>query len=152
MKLETMMTRCILTKEVTAPIWEVAKLMEENNIGFVPITDNNRIIGVITDRDICIRCVKNREDLQKPIEEFITKNIVTIDKDETTAGLLRSFAKNRIKRILVTDKENIIGIISLSDVINHYSEMTDLIPTLQTIWQIDKSNEEKNASVHTFKL
>lgn len=152
MKLENMMTKAIMTKDMNTPIWEVSRIMDEYDIGFVPITNEQKIIGVITDRDICVRCCKENVDLQKSIGDFITREVITIDIHDNMNDALNTFAKHRIKRLLVKDNNKIVGILTLSDIVNHCSYISDIIPTLQTIWQIDKNTQEKNNSVESFEL
>lgn len=152
MKLENMMTKAIMTKDMNTPIWEVSRIMDEYDIGFVPITNEQKIIGVITDRDICVRCCKENVDLQKSIGDFITREVITIDIHDNMNDALNTFAKHRIKRLLVKDNNKIVGILTLSDIVNHCSYISDIIPTLQTIWQIDKNIQEKNNSVESFEL
>lgn len=152
MKLENMMTKAMVTKDINSPIWEVSRIMNEYDIGFIPITKEYKIVGVITDRDICVRCCKENVDLQKSIEDFMTKDVITIDINANMNDALNTFAKYRVKRLLVKNNNEIVGILSLSDIVNHCSYISDIIPTLQTIWQVDKNNQEKNVSVQTFEL
>lgn len=152
MKLENMMTRVMITKDINTPIWEVSRIMDEYDIGFVPITNEKKMVGVITDRDICCRCCKENVDLQKSIQDFMTKEVITIAIDANINDALNTFAKYKIKRLLVKDDNQIVGILTLSDIVNHCSYISDIIPTLQTIWQIDKNIQEKNNSIQTFEL
>lgn len=152
MNIENIMTKTIIAKDLNTPIWEVSRIMDEYNIGFIPISNNNKIVGVITDRDICIHCCKENSNLQKPINDFITKEIITIDKNENVAETLRILSKYKIKRLLVTDNNQVIGVLSLSDIINHYSELSELLPTLQAIWSIEKTNHESDVKVDSYEL
>lgn len=152
MKLDNIMTKYIMTKDVNTPIWEVARIMDEYDIGFVPITMENKIIGVITDRDICTRCCKENSDLQKAVNEFMTKEVITVNINDNINDVLNMMAKHQIKRLIVEDNKLAVGIIALSDVINKYSYMSDIIPTLQKIWELHRNIEEKNVSVQTFEL
>ncbi|MCI8445102.1 MAG: CBS domain-containing protein, partial [Bacilli bacterium] len=66
--------------------------------------------------------------------------------------VLNTMAKHQIKRLIVEDNKLAVGIISLSDVVNQYSYMSDIIPTLQKIWELHRNIEEKNVSIQTFEL
>lgn len=146
------MTKAMVTKDINTPIWEVSRIMDEYDIGFVPITKEQKMVGVITDRDICVRCCKENVDLQKSVEDFMTKEVITIAIDDNINDALNTFAKHKIKRLLVKDDNQIVGILTLSDIVNHCSYISDIIPTLQTIWEVNKNRQEKNNSIQTFEL
>lgn len=152
MKLTDIMTKRIITKDMKTPVWEVARIMDEYDIGFVPITNANKIVGVITDRDIATKCIKENYNNSKSIDEFMTKKIITINSSELVSIALNTMAKNKVKRLLVEEENQIIGIISLSDIFMHYDLMSDLLPTLQSIWHIERNYEEKNVPIQTFEL
>ena len=152
MTLNEIMSKRIITKDTQTPIWEVARVMCEYDIGFVPITSGKKIVGIITDRDIAIKCVKENYDSSKKVEEFMTKEVITIDILDSVNDVLRKMAKHKIKRILITEDNLIVGVISLSDIIMHYDVMTELMPTLQSIWNIEENDKEQNVDVKKFEL
>ena len=142
----------MITKDIQAPIFEVAQAMNDFNVGIIPITKDNKIVGVVTDRDICVLACSNQVDLEKPIADYITRKVITVDCDDTIHAVLEVMRKNQIKRVLVLKDKKIIGIISLSDIIHHHSYMNDLLETMQGIFTIDRNVEEPNTSVQTFEL
>ncbi len=152
MELKNIMSKQIITKDTQTPIWEVARVMCDYDIGFVPITSGKKIIGVITDRDIAVKCVKENYDSSKKVEEFMTKKVITVDILDRVGDVLRKMAKHKIKRVLVTEENFIVGVISLSDLIMHYDVMSELMPTLQSIWAIEANEKEKNVDVQKFEL
>lgn len=146
------MTSVMVTKDVNTPIWEVARIMDEYDIGFVPITDEKKMVGVITDRDICVRCCKENVDLQKAVQEFMTREVITIDINDNINDALNTLAKHKIKRLLVKEDNMVVGILTLSDIVNHCSYISDIVPTMQAIWAVERNRQEKNNSVQTFEL
>lgn len=152
MNIKKIMSKNIITKDINSPIWEIARVMDEYNIGFIPITDKNKIIGVITDRDICIRCLQKNNDLQKSINDFITRDVITINIDDNISEALRIMADKKIKRLMVKDNKKIVGILTLSDIINHYDTISELLPTLKAIWTIEKNDFESDVKVNSYEL
>ena len=106
-------------------ISEIAKLMEKNHIGCVPVCDNKDcIVGVITDRDIILRSVACDKDLKTTkASEIMTCNVCTCTQNDDINEAERKMAKNQIRRIPVVDNNKVIGILTLGD-LAHYSEET----------------------------
>lgn len=144
------MSKNIISSEANCSIKEVATLMKEHNIGFIPIKENDKYIGVITDRDIClaIPTIKNIED---PIKDYITNNIIYIDSDSTTQDALSLMGDKKVKRLLVKEKDNIVGILSLSDILE-FSNNENIIETFKTIFYIHDNNGESIAEIDEFYL
>ena len=130
--MENIISYNLITNKNTDKIFEVANNMLKNNIGFIPIEKDKKIIGVITDRDIAIRIVANKIDLNQKIEDYITKNIVCINKNNSIEEVKKIMIQNKIKRLLVEDNNKIIGVISLSDIILKLNDLecSNLIKTI----------------------
>ena len=79
MKIRELMSKNIVVADKDEKIYEVARKMQKYNIGFLPVIDNSRIIGVITDRDIVINCISNNNDKDETIENYINKHIISIN-------------------------------------------------------------------------
>lgn len=152
MIVKDIMTKKIITKDKHTPIWEIARIMNEYDIGFVPITDNNKIIGVVTDRDITVKCVKENINNNESIEEYTSKNIISVDNNSDIKEILKVMSKNKIKRVLVTEDTNVVGIVSLSDIIGKYSNSDNILSAMSKIFKIDNNTKRENTSVETFKL
>ena len=121
MKIEDIMTKNIITSNIKCSIYEVSLLMKNYNIGFIPITEQNKVIGVITDRDIVIKAISNSSNTNTNIENYITKKIIYLEQNHDIEDCLKLMSKHKVKRIIITNKGKMIGIISISDIINHYS-------------------------------
>ena len=149
MKVKDIMNQNIITANKNESIYDIAKKMKEYDIGLIPICDKKKIIGILTDRDICIKILANK-DLEN-IESYLTKNIITIEKEEDIKEAQKQMEKNKIKRILVTEKEEIIGIISLSDIIENIED-SSILNTIKTIFKKEVSLREKTAEIDSFYL
>lgn len=112
MKIKDYMTSDIVKCDINDEISTIAEIMDSNNVGFVAVLENDEIIGVITDRDIVIGPVM---DNTTSIEDFVNKNIISLDKNDDVNKALLTMRENKIKRILVTDDERYTGVLSIYD-------------------------------------
>ena len=144
------MSKKIIFSNLNDSIKDVSNLMKENNIGFVPIKDNNNYIGVITDRDIClaITTIKNVND---SIKSYITKNIIYIDINSTIEEALQKMSEYKIKRLLVKEKDSTVGVLSISDILN-YTNSKNILNTYKNIFYIHDNNQNSIAEIDEFYI
>ena len=147
MKIKEVMSKNVLVMNKNSDISSICDNMKKYDTGFIPICDDNKIIGVITDRDIAIR----KAFLSDKIESFISNNIVTINQNSNLYDALNIMENNKIKRLIVTDNNKIVGIVSFSDLIKHIDSQK-LINNLKIIYEIDKNNHDLFLSVDDFYL
>lgn len=150
MKAQDIMNRSLIVVNKEISISEVAKIMKENDIGFVPIANDNKIIGVITDRDIVINALANKSDLDKPIKDYMTKNIIEVDINDNISKVLNKLRKNKVKRVLVSDNSKLVGIISFSDILNNNE--FEIMNTMKEIWSIKRNNDFYPTEIDEFYL
>ena len=148
MKIKDKMTKNIITVNINTNIQKISKLMKEYDIGFIPITEDNKIIGVITDRDIVVNEIYNND---YKLKDYISKSIIAIDEDDSLENALNLMKQYKIKRLLVTSNNKVTGIISLSDILNDIESNT-ILEALKEIYQIDKNNHDFNSNVDNFYL
>ncbi len=118
MKIIELMTRDLKTCRQTDMLDHAAKLMWDFDIGTVPVVDDfGQIIGMITDRDLCMAAYMQRQPLHSlPVSVAMTKHVVTCHSDDTDADVARLMARHKIRRIPVVDEtERPIGIVSIND-------------------------------------
>lgn len=99
-------------------VQELARLMREQDIGALPIGENDRLIGMVTDRDIVCRCLADGKDpRQATAREIMTKGIVYCRDSEDLGEATRLMESKRIRRLPVIDEERrMVGMLSLGDV------------------------------------
>lgn len=104
---------------------EVAKLMEKNHIGCVPVCDNeNSIVGMITDRDITLRTVACDKDAKTTkASDIMTCNVCTCNENDTITDAERKMAEYQIRRIPVVDNNKVIGILTFGDLVHYDREI-----------------------------
>ena len=100
------------------PLAEVAKMMKSHDIGCVPIGENDKLIGMVTDRDIAIRCVADGADLSKTTaRDVMSKKIIYCMEDEDIEDAVHLMEEKQIRRLPVINAEKrMVGMLSLGDV------------------------------------
>jgi len=153
MSINKIMSKKIITTDVNSTIYEVSLKMKQNNIGFLPITKGKQIVGVITDRDIVISSLANKADFNTTVDKYMCDNIITIDDDFDEDEALEVMAKEKIKRLLVLNKkEEVVGVLSISDILNSEVSDKNLLKAIKSIWNIETNQKEENTEVDTFYL
>ena len=104
-------------------MYEVAVKMKELNVGAIPIVDEKRLVGMITDRDIVIRGVAEKNPGSTKVEKIMSDQLVTVTCDTTTNQAAKLMAQHQIRRLPVVEGDNLIGIVSLGDFATH--QLTD---------------------------
>jgi len=112
------MEKPILRIAQDASALEAAIMMGKNHVGSLLATRDDENIGIITERDIMSKVIANKRNIEAvQVKEILSQPIVTIDQDTDAEKVLEFMAKKGIRRILLTDKEQIVGIFSTSDII-----------------------------------
>lgn len=116
----------IMSKEVEvvtpeATLIEVAQKMEQRDCGCVVVTKDDRLVGMITDRDIALRCIAKSHDLNTATAgDIMTPEILYCMEEDTPDEVARNMAENKIRRLPVLNKDKrLVGIISLGDLASH---------------------------------
>ena len=95
MKVKDIMTKYLITAESNSSIHQIAQKMKDFDIGFMIITNDHKIEGIITDRDIVIEMIANYDH---KVKDYIRKNIETIDESKTVENALDIMKNKKIKR------------------------------------------------------
>lgn len=114
MNLRDIMTADIETCEPGTKIKEVARLMKSLGVGSIPISENGELIGIVSDRDIVIRCVADG-DIEGTARDVMTSDPVTGTLDMTIDDAKKLMSEYQIRRLPVLDNEKLVGIVSLGD-------------------------------------
>ena len=120
-KCSDVMTRNPVSARPDDTVASVARLMKENDIGPVPIVDDNKskkLVGIVTDRDLAIKVVAAGRDPQStPVKEVMTTNVITCHDDDDIETALDAMSTQQLRRIPVVDDGNmLLGIIAQADI------------------------------------
>jgi CBS domain-containing protein len=100
---------------------DAARLMREEDAGVVPIVDGDRLVGVVTDRDIAVRLVaEGRDPRSTKVEEIASRELVTIDPQQSLDEALRLMAQHQVRRLPVCEEDGrLVGIVAQADIARH---------------------------------
>lgn len=136
MKVKNFMTSDLIVYDINSSLTDLASTMKKYDIGFVPIANKNKIVGVLTDRDIVTRILANNDN---KIDGYLTTELITIDSNDEISKAINLMTKHKIKRLLVVENNKLVGIISLSDLLNSNLDLTNNIKEIFTINRCDDS-------------
>lgn len=117
MKVEDVMTRDVAIASPQATIQQAARMMEELDIGLLPVADGDRLVGMITDRDIAIRAVAAGMGPQAKVGEVMTKDVKYCFSDQELADVGENMADIQLRRLPVLNHDKrLVGIVALCDI------------------------------------
>ncbi len=107
----------VVTAEPDATVREVAETMEEENVGSVVVVKGGEPVGILTDRDITVRCVARGDDPDAvTADETMTTDLVTVNAHDSIDELIKTFDAADVRRMPVVDGNEIAGIVTLDDI------------------------------------
>ncbi len=108
----------VVTADRDTPIATIVAMMSEQDVGTVVITEDDRPVGIITDRKITLAMEETPDLTDSAVEDLMTEDPVTVDEDEEMFDVLQTLAENDIRRVPVVDDEGeLTGILSIDDVL-----------------------------------
>ena len=116
MKVSEVMTRDVQTVRPDQPVQQAASFMLSADAGSIPVTDGDRLIGMITDRDIAVRGVAKGYGPDTPVREIMTGDIICARADDEIEDAASRMSEAQVRRLPVLDEaERLCGIVSLGD-------------------------------------
>lgn len=117
MKVKECMCSKVVSVKPDATIQDVAKQMQECHVGCMPVcNDEKKIVGIVTDRDVILRCIAcDKEAKQTPVSEIMTTDIYTVAPEDTVSEAIEYMCECQVKRIPVIEEGVLKGIITLGD-------------------------------------
>lgn len=114
-KLSDIMSRDIISARPSDSIGEVAAKMRDNKIGFIPIIDQGKLSGVVTDRDLAVRGYADRIPDNVPVSEVMTRQCITINANATADDAVRLMSKEKIRRLCIIKDGRLEGVVAIGD-------------------------------------
>jgi CBS domain-containing protein len=118
MKVKEVMHRGVTWVEPNTSVREIAQMMRDGDIGSVPIGENDRLVGIVTDRDIICRGIADSADCNGlTARDVMSKPIIYCRTDDELEYALRIMEKNKIRRLPVIDEnKRLAGMLALGDI------------------------------------
>lgn len=99
-------------------VQQAAQMMRDLDVGILPVTDGGKLLGVITDRDICMRVVaEGKEPGITYVQQIMTKDVVTCSPETEIRKAIEMMTRNQIRRLMIVDQNRqLVGVVAQADV------------------------------------
>ena len=134
MRCSEIMTKSVKTATSAMPLSDVAALMRDGDMGAVPVVDNGKLIGIVTDRDIVVRSVAEGKADASTVADAMTAELFTVRPDDFAFEAIRLMGDKQVRRIPVVGANGeLAGIISMADVALEMEDEREIAETLEEI-------------------
>jgi CBS domain-containing protein len=117
------MTSEVKTALPSQSLTDAAKLMKQEDVGSVPVVDGNRLVGLLTDRDIVVRGIADGSDPNAvQVGAIASRDVVTVRPDDDLDEALRLMAQHQVRRLPVVDDGQLVGVVATADVAHEAKE------------------------------
>jgi CBS domain-containing protein len=116
MRVSEAMTRTVCMASPDQTLEEIARLMCDADIGCLPVRDNDRLVGMITDRDIAVRAVGSGMGPKTPVRDVMTSEVKYCFEDEDLDDVAQNMGEQQLRRLPVLDRQKrLVGVLALGD-------------------------------------
>jgi CBS domain-containing protein len=110
------------TVTAATTVEEAARAMRDDEVGSLPVVEGDRLVATITDRDIVLRVVADSRPLDTTVGEIASRELVTIDPQQSVEEAMRLMAEHQVRRLPVCEEDGrLVGIVAQADVARHDS-------------------------------
>jgi CBS domain-containing protein len=114
-KIKEIMTKDCVTASPADTIFQTAKKMKDHDIGFIPIVEGKKLIGVVTDRDLVIRGYAEQKDGSTQVKDVCSNATTSVGLDMDVEDAAKMMARQQIRRLLVVDNGELAGVVAIGD-------------------------------------
>ncbi len=112
------------TCEPQTTVVEAARLMASQDVGPIPVVEGERLIGLVTDRDLVVRVLAEARDPQSTtIGDIASTDLVTVSPDDSLDQALQLLASHQVRRLPVVEGERLVGVVAQADIARHAEEV-----------------------------
>jgi CBS domain-containing protein len=117
MRIQECMSEDVTIAAPAQTIRDAARMMRNIDAGFIPVGENDRLVGMITDRDIAVRAIAEGKGPETPIRDVMTKEVLYCYEDDDMDDISDQMAEQQVRRMPVLNRQKrLVGIISLGDI------------------------------------
>jgi len=118
MTIADVMTKSVISVDASMTVNGAAKMMEDVKVGAVIVMENNTPIGIVTDRDFAVKVVAHAYNITTPVKQIMSSPLFSINSVESVRTAADLMHDRGIRKLPVIDGENIVGIITATDIVN----------------------------------
>ena len=135
-KLTDLMSRDVKVVSPDMSIQEAANEMRQGDFGMLPVGENDRMIGAITDRDIALRAIAQGKDGSTKVRDVMSEGIFWVFEDESVEAAAKTMSERQVRRLPVVDRnKRLVGIVALGD---FAVESSEIKPAAEALSEISK--------------
>lgn len=135
-QLKDLMSRDVKVISPDMTIGEAARRMRDGDFGMMPVGENDRMIGTISDRDIAIRAVADGKDADTKVRDVMSEGIAWAYEDESVEQVAKIMSERQVRRLPVVNRDKrLVGIVALGD---FAVEKSEILPAAQALSEISK--------------
>lgn len=133
-KCREIMTANVRTSSPEMSLRDVAVMMRDGDMGSVPVVENGKLIGIVTDRDIVVRSLADGNGPDSPVSQAMTREIFSVKADDFVFEAIRLMGDKQVRRIPVVNEDgSLAGIIAMADVALEMEDEREIAETLEEI-------------------
>ena len=133
-KCRDIMTSNVKTATRETSLEEVAVMMRDGDMGSVPVVEDGKLVGIVTDRDIVVRSIADGKGASAPVGEAMTSEIFSVKPDDFVFEAIRMMGDKQVRRIPVVDENGALaGIIAMADIALEMEDEREIAETLEEI-------------------
>ncbi|MGE3465838.1 MAG: CBS domain-containing protein [Pyrinomonadaceae bacterium] len=128
------MTKSVRTATSAMGLREVAAMMRAGDMGAVPVVDQDKLIGIVTDRDIVVRAVAEGKSADTSVGEVMTSELFTVGPEDFVFEAIRLMGDKQVRRVpVITNEGQLAGIIAMADIALESEDQREIAETLEEI-------------------
>ena len=102
-----------------AMVFDAIKLMDEKNVGALPVLEHGKLVGIVSERDYTRKVIlRGRASKDTPVSDIMTSQVLTVNPSSTISECMRIMTERHVRHLPVLDGKSLVGILSIGDVLN----------------------------------
>jgi len=122
MLVQDIMTRALITVNLSTTALQVAKMMEQGGIGAIFVKNNDSPTGIVTDRDFATRVAAKNLPFDTPVEKIMSSPLITINHNEPISAAAERMTSKKIRKLAVTENGKVVGVITSTDLVTQLAK------------------------------
>jgi CBS domain-containing protein len=133
----------LVTVDARVSVKKAVRVMNDFSIGCLPVTNEGKIAGMLTERDVLVRIVVEGRDPEKTlVGDVMSKPLIVVKPEATVEEAVETMFKNKVKKLPVVENEKLIGLVTFTDIARIQPLMTQTIRELTEKYDVSKRMEK----------